>query len=53
MTTIYFTEWSLVEQEIAKAAFQKAYEQEIEILLSQVRERSAAIASWCELMFAI
>lgn len=38
------TEWSTIEQTIAKEAFEKAYQREIKALIEQVRERASAIA---------
>ncbi|MBH8578172.1 hypothetical protein I8752_35550 [Nostocaceae cyanobacterium CENA369] len=36
-------EWSTTEQEIAKAAFEKAYEREIEAVIQQVRQRASVM----------
>jgi len=38
------TDWSDTEQEIAQAAFNKAYEREIHALIQEVRERASKIA---------
>ncbi|BAZ40825.1 hypothetical protein NIES4101_67860 [Calothrix sp. NIES-4101] len=38
------TQWSQTEQEVAKAAFDKAYEREINALILEVREQASAIA---------
>ena len=37
-------EWSDAEKKIARAAFDKAYEREINVLLKTVRDRAVAIA---------
>ncbi len=37
-------EWSTTEKEIAQAAFEKAYEREIEAVIKEVRQRVSAIA---------
>jgi len=36
-------EWSKTEQEIAKQAFEKAYQREIEAVIQEVRQRSRVI----------
>jgi hypothetical protein len=36
-------EWSTTEKEIAKAAFEKAYEREIEAVIQQVRQRATVM----------
>jgi Photoprotection regulator fluorescence recovery protein len=37
-------EWSQTEQEVAKEAFDKAYEREIKALMALVQEKAGAIA---------
>ncbi len=39
-------EWSVVEKSIAQAAFEKAYEREINALMKEVREKGSAIATF-------
>jgi hypothetical protein len=35
--------WSVVEQEVAQSAFQKAYERETQALINEVRSRSSGL----------
>jgi Photoprotection regulator fluorescence recovery protein len=37
------TEWSIAEQTVAKAAFDKAYDREINALIEEIRHQSGAI----------
>lgn len=38
------TEWSKTEKKIAQAAFERAYEREVNALINEVRENAGAIA---------
>jgi hypothetical protein len=51
MITVSDITWSKTEQEIAKKAFEKAYEREIKALIQEVREQASGIREvddmWC------
>ncbi|MCP6760712.1 MAG: hypothetical protein NHB32_18640 [Fischerella sp. CENA71] len=44
MKQVSDVEWSKTEKEVAKQAFERAYEREIDTLIKEVREKTSAIA---------